>query len=137
MIPVLAIAYLYDAFYRRNRVPAFFQKIPKFLPRLVIALILPLLLYWGWSHTVNTPEYASNYSHFAEVMKAKLEFFNVKPADPAKLSYDARMLWTPSMHSATWDILISFFPSLFFGLRMQFPLFHFIFGYLPVTLGLF
>ncbi len=112
---------------------AFFRK--KAAARLIPALVLPLMLYGVWSVTINTPEYASNYSHFSEAMSAKLKYRNVKPKDPAKLSYDARILWTPSMHSATWPIAVSFFPSLHFGRKMDFSLFRFLFGYLPATLA--
>ncbi len=103
--------------------------------RWIVMFLLPLLLYTGWNFTINTPEYASNYSHFSEAMAAKIKYKNVKPRDPEKLSYDARILWTPSMHSATWDIAVSFFPSLFVGKQMNFVLFRFLFGYLPFTLG--
>jgi len=108
--------------------------------RLALRLALPLLalvLYMSWSQFGNTPEYASNYSHFSEAMKAKLQFNNVKPANPLLLSYDARIMWTPSMHSATWEIASSFFPGLVFGQKFQFGLFRFLFGLLPVTLALY
>ena len=75
-------------------------KNPRWVPRLMLGLLLPLALYGIWSVSINTPEYASNYSHFSEAMKAKFEFYNVKPKDPSKLSYDARILWTPSMAKA-------------------------------------
>ena len=61
-----------------------------------------LLLIWKL-----LPGYGQNYSHFGELIKAKLEFANVKPQDPAKLSFDARILWTPAMHSA--ELLPTFF----------------------------
>lgn len=68
---------------------------------------------WGFHALfVDNPGYRANYSHFSEAMKAKWKFKNIKPSDPSKLNYDARMMWTPSMHSATWDIAVSFFPSL-------------------------
>jgi tetratricopeptide (TPR) repeat protein len=41
------------------------------------------------------------YGHFRELFFAKLRYLNDKPDDPAKLSYDARILWTPALHSAT------------------------------------
>ena len=41
------------------------------------------------------------YSHFRELLFAKLRYLNVKPLDPTKLSYEARILWTPALHSAT------------------------------------
>jgi len=108
--------------------------------RLALRLALPVLalvLYMNWAQFGNTPEYASNYSHFSETMRAKLQFRNVKPANALLLSYDARIMWTPSMHSATWEIASSFFPSLIFGQKLQFGLFRFLFGLLPVTLALY
>ena len=60
---------------------------------------------------VKTPRYVSHYSHFGDLTAAKLKFNNIKPRDPDLLTYDARMMWTPSMHSATWKIAIGFFPS--------------------------
>ena len=108
--------------------------------RLVLRLAVPLLaaaLYANWAQFGNTPEYASNYSHFSEAMKAKIKFNNVKPANALLLNYDARIMWTPSMHSATWEIASSFFPSLRIGRRLQFGLFRFLLGLLPVTLALY
>ena len=108
--------------------------------RLALRLAVPVLaalLYVNWSQVGNTPEYASNYSHFSEAMKAKIKFNNVKPANALLLNYDARIMWTPSMHSATWEIASSFFPSLIFGRKFQFGLFRFLFGLLPVTLALY
>ena len=108
--------------------------------KLVLRLAVPILaaaLYVNWTQFGNTPEYASNYSHFSEAMKAKIKFNNVKPANALLLNYDARIMWTPSMHSATWELASSFFPSLIFGRRLQFGLFRFLFGLLPVTLALY
>ncbi len=108
--------------------------------KLALRLAVPLLaaaLYVNWAQFGNTPEYASNYSHFSEAMKAKIKFNNVKPANALLLNYDARIMWTPSMHSATWEIASSFFPSLLFGRLLQFGLFRFLFGLLPVTLALY
>jgi len=108
--------------------------------RIALMLAVPVLaaaLYANWAQFGNTPEYASNYSHFSEAMKAKLQFNNVKPANPLRLNYDARIMWTPSMHSATWEIASTFFPSLLFGRSLQFGLFRFLFGLLPVTLALY
>ena len=108
--------------------------------RLALRLAVPLLaaaLYLNWAQFGNTPEYASNYSHFSEAMKAKIQFNNVKPANALLLNYDARIMWTPSMHSATWEIASSFFPSLIFGRMLRFGLFRFLFGLLPVTLALY
>ncbi len=108
--------------------------------KLALRLAVPILaaaLYMNWAQFGNTPEYASNYSHFSEAMKAKIQFNNVKPANALLLNYDARIMWTPSMHSATWELASSFFPSLIFGRQFQFGLFRFLFGLLPVTLALY
>ncbi len=93
------------------------------------------LLYGLWIAVGNTQEYHDNYKHFSEAMKAKLQYNNVKPSDSSKLSYDARIMWTPSMHSATWDIATTFFPSFIFGKQLNFGLFRFLFGDLPLTLS--
>ena len=105
--------------------------------RLLPALILPILLYALWHATVNTPEYASNYEHFSRTMASKIKYLNMKPSDPDMLDYDSRIMWTPSMHSATWEIATSFFPSLYFGRKLNFTLFRFLFGDLPLTLTFF
>jgi len=137
MIPAVAVVYLYSYLERKYHYFESKKAIWKISVKIFLAVFVPLALYFLWNTVANTPEYASNYSHFGEAMKAKLAFWNVKPANPQMLSYDARIMWTPSMHSATWNILITFFPSLFFGLKMNFCLFRFIFGYLPVTLTVF
>ncbi len=49
--------------------------------------------------------YPGTYSHFPSLFLAKLKYLNVKPLDPAKLSYEARILWTPALHSATAKFL--------------------------------
>lgn len=108
--------------------------------RLLIAVVFPLCLYALWITCVRTPEYVTNYSHFSETMAAKVKFGNVKPMDPNLLTYDARMLWTPAMHSATWEISANYFPTLgaFVPARL-FPLapVRFVIGSIPITLGLF
>jgi len=45
--------------------------------------------------------YGSRYSHFGDLVKAKIKYVNVKPTQPEKLSYNARIMWTPALHSAT------------------------------------
>ena len=114
------------------------MKILKRLAVLVGASVILLGVYYSF---IDNPEYRANYSHFSSVMKAKLKYNNVKPGNPAKLDYDARIMWTPSMHSCTWDIAVGYFPSL--GsvpeLRMKQGLISIrnIWNYYPLTLGLF
>jgi Q-cell neuroblast polarisation len=69
--------------------------------------------------------YSKTYSHFGELLSAKFRFFNVKPVDPALLSFDARVMWTPALHSATSKYLGIAYP-----LRVFIP--FFIFGLLPL-----
>ena len=85
-------------------------KLNAFWKRLALILLALGVLYGIWLLAVRTPEYDSAYKHFGAAMSAKLKFMNVKPIDPNLLTYDARIMWTPSMHSATWGIACSFFP---------------------------
>lgn len=84
------------------------------LPKVVFLVLLGSLIMLVIGQTA----YPGTYSHFARLLLAKLKYFNVKPLNPAKLSYEARMLWTPALHSATSRFLgrypISGFGVLFF-----------------------
>ena len=80
--------------------------------RLLYVLLFTAALYGSWHLFIKNPQYLSAYSHFSELTRAKILFNNVKPADPSKISYDARMLWTPAMHSADWKILRTMFPAV-------------------------
>lgn len=133
VLPTVLLCYAYERLFLRRRVSS--STLRAWLR--VAPFVLFLLLYMNWRWIGNTPDYASNYSHFGEVMKAKLRFNNVKPANSARLNFDARIMWTPSMHSATWDIATTFFPSFVFGNRLNFGLFRFVFGKLPLTLSFF
>ncbi len=57
--------------------------------------------------------YGSAYSHFGELLVAKLRFLNVKPEDPALLTFNQRILWVPALHSATWSLTFHLFPAIF------------------------
>jgi hypothetical protein len=61
---------------------------------------------------------AENYGHFGNLMAAKLKYGNVKPADPDKLNFDARVIWTPGMHSADRMLLRLFFPMAIYGVPL-------------------
>ena len=113
----------------------------KFLKRLGILAGSAVLLLGVYYLAIDNPEYRANYSHFSSVMKAKLEFNNVKPGNPEKLDYDARIMWTPSMHSCTWEIAAGYFPSLgsIPELQMKQGLISVrnIWNFYPLTLGMF
>lgn len=68
---------------------------------------LPLLLVWGLSSF-----YLPSYGHFASLLWAKLRFLNVRPADPALLSFEQRILWAPALNSTSWALLWQWFPVL-------------------------
>ena len=55
--------------------------------------------------------YGASYGHFAELLVAKIKFLNVKPVDPSLLSYYQRIMWVPSLHSATWGLTKWLFPA--------------------------
>jgi len=75
--------------------------------RAVLALValLPLIAGVLWIQT-----YGETYSHFLELLWAKLRFLNHKPADPALLTFDQRILWTPPLNSATFLLTTTLFP---------------------------
>ena len=65
----------------------------------------------SWILAVISP-FSSNYEHFGALMGAKLRFMNQLPADPGLLTFDQRYLWTPEMHSATWQGTKLLYPGL-------------------------
>ena len=56
--------------------------------------------------------YGAAYGHFGELLAAKLRFLNVKPDDPALLTFNQRILWVPALHSATWQLTFTLFPAI-------------------------
>ena len=107
--------------------------------RFLVILFVGAGLWCVWNFCVKTPYYVSHYSHFSELTAAKLKFNNVKPKDPEKLSYDARMMWTPAMHSADWKIIATYFPSpgILCPGRSMFKSLNQILSYTPFSLTLF
>ena len=71
-------------------------------------LITPFLLVGGGGWI-----YGAHYHHFAELMWAKLRFWNQKPMDPAALTFNQRIMWVPALNSATWPLTFMFFPAIF------------------------
>lgn len=65
----------------------------------------PLIALFLWGG-----QYAENYGHFAELLTAKISHLNVKPADPAQLSFDARIMWVPGLNSAGSKTVFTLFP---------------------------
>ncbi len=75
--------------------------------RLMLIMVLPptALIVFGL-----TGSYGASYGHFGELLIAKCRFFNVKPSDPSLLTYYQRIMWVPSLHSATWELTKWLFP---------------------------
>ncbi len=75
----------------------------------VSAVLLPLLvaplLIW-------LSGYAESYSHFASLLWAKIRCLNHKPADPARLSFENRIMWVPALHSATIPLTLHILPAM-------------------------
>ena len=55
---------------------------------------------------------APSYGHFASLFWAKLLHGNVRPADPAELTFGQRILWVPALNSTSWGLLWRWFPAL-------------------------
>ncbi len=56
--------------------------------------------------------YGASYGHFLDLLAAKIQFLNVKPANPAWLSFSQRIMWVPALHSATLDLTFQLFPTI-------------------------
>ena len=89
------------------------------LSRKLVVLVVSGLVFFGiWK--LASSGYAANYSHFNELIKAKIAFCNVKPADPDELNFTARFLWTPSLHSASLAQSKLLFPAALWILGIAF-----------------
>lgn len=56
-----------------------------------------------------------SYGHFGSLIWAKIQHFNVKPADPSLLSFEQRIMWTPALHSTNWYAVFDVFPYVLYG----------------------
>jgi hypothetical protein len=56
-------------------------------------------------------KYNETYGHFGELLTAKIVHMNEKPEDPSVLTYNQRIMWTPALHSANWNLTKEQFPS--------------------------
>lgn len=56
--------------------------------------------------------FMASYGHFAELLWAKLRYLNIKPVDPARLTFDQRILWVPGLNSAGWRLTFALFPGM-------------------------
>lgn len=58
--------------------------------------------------------FGSAYGHFGELLWAKLRFLNQKPADPALLTFEQRIMWVPALHSMTPVMMETLFPAILY-----------------------
>ena len=72
-----------------------------------LVLLLPLVIGMWLSGG-----YMESYGHFGELLWAKLRFLNQKPANPALLTFDQRIMWVPALHSANAALTRSLFPAM-------------------------
>ncbi len=70
----------------------------------ILVLAFGAVAFWG--------SYGAAYGHFTSLVWAKLRFFNVKPADPALLTFDQRIMWVPALDSATIQLTWVLFPAI-------------------------
>ena len=69
-----------------------------------------VLLFWA-------DRYEDSYSHFGDLLLAKLRYLNQKPDDPALLTFSQRIMWVPALDSSTWGLTKMLFPgSLYISL---------------------
>ncbi len=73
----------------------------------VVLGALPVLGCLALAHV-----YLPAYGHFGSLLWAKLRFFNVRPVDPARLTFEQRILWVPALNSTSWALLWEWFPFL-------------------------
>lgn len=76
------------------------------------AILLPVAVGLAWQQL--GPHASSSYGHFGELLWAKLRFLNHKPADPALLTFDQRIMWVPALHSTTWGLCRTLFPAMLY-----------------------
>ncbi|MFH0952969.1 MAG: hypothetical protein V1873_01425 [Verrucomicrobiota bacterium] len=69
--------------------------------------LLPVVLGW-----VLPTSFHDSYGHFSELLWAKIRFLNRKPDDPARLTFDQRIMWVPALHSANWALTRMLFPAM-------------------------
>lgn len=74
--------------------------------RIALPLVLAMVPFLAWQ------EYSSSYGHFADLLAAKIQFLNHKPADPTLLDFDASMMWVPALHSANLGLTLERFPAI-------------------------
>ena len=56
--------------------------------------------------------FQQSYGHFGELLAAKIRFLNRKPLDPARLSFNQRVMWVPALHSANTRLTFTLFPAI-------------------------
>lgn len=82
-----------------------------YVKRIFLAITAVFAFLMLWFLVIRDFGYSGNYGHFFSLILAKIHFLNVKPADPSLLNFDARILWTPALHSASFILTRYLFPA--------------------------
>ncbi len=79
---------------------------------------IPVVTWLLW--TLLGQFFVENYSHFGDLLFAKIRYLNHKPEDPGLLNYAQRIMWTPALNSSTWLLTKLYFPLVLwiFGIAM-------------------
>ncbi len=110
MSPVLLLAYGFGLglLVRRALARRAVSLRPAAARMLTLAALLAPLLLAGVAGNI----YTGSYGHFGELLWAKLRFLNHKPADPARLTFNQRIMWVPALHSANMELAVELFPGI-------------------------
>lgn len=87
-------------------------------PRLNWPMMLLSILGFALVWTLIGRVFVTNYSHFGELLWAKIRHLNQKPFDPSVLSYAQRIMWTPALNSSTWLLTKAYFPVILWALLL-------------------
>ena len=70
--------------------------------------VVALVVVGGW---IGVSAFSEHYGHFGELLAAKIVHLNQKPADPALLTFNQRIMWVPALHSANKALTFELFPA--------------------------
>jgi hypothetical protein len=76
--------------------------------RLSAGGVVILVALGGW---FAAGAFSEHYGHFGELLAAKIVHLNQKPADPALLTFNQRIMWVPALHSANKELTFELFPA--------------------------
>lgn len=114
----IVFAQLFTAAHASHRAAALSTRLSRCC--VAILMLAPLSIFM-----LDYRDFAGHYGHFGRLLLAKLQHLNIKPADPAVLDFDARIMWVPALHSASSETVFNLFPAI---LLLTLPLFLLLCG---------